>query len=44
MMPPYMSVKVRQITTLGTMCPTLYEECVVCETVKGLNPGVISKG
>ena len=28
MMPPYMSVKVRQTTTPGTTCPTLYEECV----------------
>ena len=27
-MPPYMSVKVRQTTTPGTTCPTLYEECV----------------
>ena len=27
MMPPYMSVKVRQTTTPGTTCPTLYE-CV----------------
>ena len=26
-MPPYMSVKVRQTTTPGTTCPTLYEEC-----------------
>ena len=25
-MPPYMSVKVRQTTTPGTTCPTLYEE------------------
>ena len=28
MMPPYMSVKVRQTTTLSTTCFTLYEECV----------------
>ena len=28
MKPPYMSVKVRQTTTPGTTCPTLYEECV----------------
>ena len=28
MMPPYMSVKVRQTTTPGTACPTLHEECV----------------
>ena len=28
MMPLYISVKVRQTTTLGTMFPTLYEECV----------------
>ena len=28
MMPLYMSVKVRQTTTRGTTCPTLYEECV----------------
>ena len=28
MMPLYMSVKVRQTTTPGTTCPTLYEECV----------------
>ena len=27
-MPPYMSVKVRQTTTPGTTCPTLYKECV----------------
>ena len=27
-MPPYMSVKVRQTTTPGTTCPTLYEEYV----------------
>ena len=27
-MTPYMSVKVRQTTTPGTTCPTLYEECV----------------
>ena len=26
MMPPYMSVKVRQTTTPGTTCPTFYEE------------------
>ena len=26
MMPPYMSVKVRWVTTPGTTCPTLYEE------------------
>ena len=26
MMPPYMSVKVRQTTTPGNTCPTLYEE------------------
>ena len=29
MMPPYMSVKVRWTTTPGTMCPTLYKECVI---------------
>ena len=28
MMPLYMNVKVRQTTTPGTTCPTLYEECV----------------
>ena len=28
MMPPYMSVKMRQTTTPGTTCPTVYEECV----------------
>ena len=28
MMPPYMSLKVRQTTIPGTMYPTLYEECV----------------
>ena len=28
MMPLYMSVKVRETTTPGTTCPTLYEECV----------------
>ena len=28
MMPPYMNVKVRETTTPGTTCPTLYEECV----------------
>ena len=28
MMPLYISVKVRQTTTLGTMFPTLYDECV----------------
>ena len=27
MMPPYVNVKVRQTTTPGTACPTLYEEC-----------------
>ena len=27
MMPPYVNVKVRQTTTPGTVCPTLYEEC-----------------
>ena len=27
MMPPYVNVKVRQTTTPGTTCPTLYEEC-----------------
>ena len=26
MMPPYMSMKVRQTTTQGTTCPTFYEE------------------
>ena len=28
MMPPYMSVKVRQTTTPGTTCPNLFEKCV----------------
>ena len=28
MMPPYMSEKLRQTTTPGTTCPTVYEECV----------------
>ena len=28
MMPPYMSVRMKQTTTPGTTCPTLYEECV----------------
>ena len=28
MMLPYVSVKVRQTSTPGTTCPTLYEECV----------------
>ena len=28
MMPPYMSVKVRETTTPGTMCPNLFEKFV----------------
>ena len=35
MMPPYMSVKVRQTATPGTTCPTLYEEYVSSLTSHG---------
>ena len=34
MMPLYITVKVRQTTTLGTMFPTLYEECVGARACK----------
>ena len=49
MMPPYMSLKVRQITAVGTTCPTLYEECegsltsyrfITCATACKMGPTV----